>query len=66
MRHQKQIILFMGTKFALFDPCNEMVYISLDAEQKIKGKAVVDVVVSLLGRSAGPFIQEASKLLITE
>ncbi len=52
-----QNIVGRGTKYALYDATKEMLYIDLDQELRIKGKAAVDVAGVKLGRFISVLIQ---------
>ena len=46
-------------KYSFFDPTKEMAYIPLSEDEKVKGKASIDVVGSRLGKSGSSWIQVA-------
>ena len=51
-------VLSRGSKFSLFKPSQEMVYIRMDKAQRTKGKAAVDVVGANIGKSGGSLLQQ--------
>lgn len=47
-----------ASKFSLFKPAEEMVYIMLDKESRTKGKAAIDVVGSQMGKASSSMLQQ--------
>ena len=51
-------ILSKSAKYTLFDSTKELAFVPLDSEQKYKGKAAIELVVSRLGKSGSAFFQQ--------
>ncbi|MCH9617119.1 MAG: ADP,ATP carrier protein 1 [Chlamydiia bacterium] len=52
-----QNIVSKVAKYSFFDPTKEMAYIPLSENEKVRGKAAIDVVGSRLGKSGSSWIQ---------
>ena len=51
-------IFSKSSKYSLFDPCKEIAYISEDFDTQTKGKSVVDVLSTPIGKSGSSLIQQ--------
>lgn len=49
-----------AAKYSLFDPSKEMVFITMDKEQKAAGKAAVDILGNQIGKSSGSWIMQVT------
>ncbi len=53
------VVLSKAAKYSIFDTTKEMVFIPLDHESKLRGKAVIDGVGSRLGKSGGSLVHQS-------
>lgn len=53
-----QNVVSKACKYSIFDPTKEMAYIPLDQEQKVKGKASIDIVGARFGKASASFVQQ--------
>ena len=51
-------VLGKSAKYTLFDTTKEMTFVPLNDEQKYKGKAAIELLVSRLGKSGSSFLQQ--------
>ena len=51
-------VMSKSAKYTLFDSSKELAFVPLDSEQKYKGKAAIELVVSRLGKSGSAFFQQ--------
>lgn len=52
-------VLSKSAKYTLFDATKEMAFVPLDNEQKLKGKASIELLVSRVGKSSSALVQQA-------
>lgn len=57
------VIFARSARFSFLRPAEEMVYISLDEESRTKGKAMVGVVGTSLGKSGGSMLSQVLLLV---
>ena len=51
-------VISKSAKYTLFDGTKEMAFVPLDNEQKIKGKAAIEMVISRAGKSSSALMQQ--------
>lgn len=49
-----------AAKYSLFDPSKEMVFITMDKQEKEAGKAAVDLLGNQIGKSGGSWVMQVT------
>ncbi|GAX78096.1 hypothetical protein CEUSTIGMA_g5538.t1 [Chlamydomonas eustigma] len=57
-------IITKSSKYSIFDPAKEMVYITMDRREKTEGKAAVDLLGSYFGKSGASWLTQALVLVM--
>lgn len=47
-----------GTMYAFYEPSKELVYVPMSQDQRVKGKAAVDLIGTRLGKASGSLVQQ--------
>jgi AAA family ATP:ADP antiporter len=56
-------VLSKSSKYSLFDPSKEMVYISMEKQERMDGKSTVDILASYFGKSGASWLVQGLVLV---